>query len=364
MSYLGAIHFVLTSENNKVVEASVEPVKELHVEKLICGKKVDEALALLPALFALCPDSQTAAASVACRFAECGEPSQDTLRHARFYNHLEIINEGVRYFALQCADEDYRAAKIQAVIRVREIISQLRKLRVEDRKEREEIWMDLRSQVSFLLLDGFSLNWEQDLFNGTIKPSKDSLTNFFDKISSKRSEGYCCCPLLDKPTPYILNALKEKGCWANGQWNVQVDALTGPVARMSGNPTVRGLLAQDGNTNYTRFVARFIEVLSAADLIRMPLETVAAQDLGEGCAVSLIQNSRGLLLHTAQVKDGVIARYNILTPTEINVVEPAWFLSTLKGLKAESPEVLKALAERTVLSFDPCTQIDVEIKNA
>lgn len=54
---------------------------------------------------------------------------------------------------------------------------------------------------------------------------------------------------------------------------------------------VAGLLMSDGNTNYTRFVARFIEVLSAADLIRMPLETIAAMELGKGSAVSLVQNS-------------------------------------------------------------------------
>lgn len=364
MSYLGAIRFILTAENNKVVNAAIQPIKELRVEKLLCGRPVEEALSLLPSLFALCPDSQTAAATVACRFAQSGEPSQETLKQARFNNHLEIINEGVRFFALQCADEDYRAAKISAVIQLRELSSQLRALHVEDQKQRKALWGKFRSLVSFLLLDGFSLHWDQDLFNGTITPSKDSLTNFFDKISARRSEGYCSAPLLDKPTSYILNGLKEKGCWAKGQWNVRVEALTGPVARMSSNPTVRGLLSQDGNTNYTRFVARFIEVLSAADLLRMPLETVAAQDLGGGSAVSLIQNSRGLLLHTAQVRDGVIEKYNILTPTEINVVEPNWVNKTLLGLKADSLEELKAMAERTVLSFDPCTQIEVEVKNA
>lgn len=81
----------------------------------------------------------------------------------------------------------------------------------------------------------------------------------------------------------------------------------------------------DGNTNYTRFVARFIEVLSAADLIRMPLETIAAMALGPGSAVSLVQNSRGVLLHAVKITDGVIEKYHILTPTEINVVDCEWF---------------------------------------
>ena len=111
-------------------------------------------------------------------------------------------------------------------------------------------------------------------------------------------------------------------------------------------------------------MARFIEVLSAADLIRMPLETIAAMELGKGNAVSLVQNSRGILLHAAKIIDGVIENYRILTPTEINVVDSEWFKKTLLNLKAKDAEELKKLAELTILSFDPCTQMDVELKNA
>ena len=162
----------------------------------------------------------------------------------------------------------------------------------------------------------------------------------------------------------VYKRQKERGCWKNGALESDVRSLTGPVARMRKNPTVAGLLMSDGNTNYTRFVARFIEVLSAADLIRMPLETIAAMELGKGNAVSLVQNSRGILLHAAKIIDGVIENYRILTPTEINVVDSEWFKKTLLNLKAKDAEELKKLAELTILSFDPCTQMDVELKNA
>ena len=39
-------------------------------------------------------------------------------------------------------------------------------------------------------------------------------------------------------------------------------------------------------------------------------------------------------------------------------------LSGLLNLKAKDAEELKKLAELTILSFDPCTQMDVELKNA
>ena len=93
MSYLGAIRFVLTTDGCSVSDVSIEPAKELRIEKLLCGKRVEDALALLPPLFALCPDSQTAAAAVACDVAQNSVPSQEVLVKARFANHLELINE-------------------------------------------------------------------------------------------------------------------------------------------------------------------------------------------------------------------------------------------------------------------------------
>ena len=44
MSYLGAIRFVLTTDGCSVSDVSIEPAKELRIEKLLCGRPVKEAL--------------------------------------------------------------------------------------------------------------------------------------------------------------------------------------------------------------------------------------------------------------------------------------------------------------------------------
>ena len=41
MSYLGAIRFVLTTDGCSVSDVSIEPAKELRIEKLLCGKRVE-----------------------------------------------------------------------------------------------------------------------------------------------------------------------------------------------------------------------------------------------------------------------------------------------------------------------------------
>ena len=44
MSYLGAIRFVLTTDGCSVSDVSIEPAKELRIEKLLCGKRVEGIL--------------------------------------------------------------------------------------------------------------------------------------------------------------------------------------------------------------------------------------------------------------------------------------------------------------------------------
>lgn len=110
-----------------------------------------------------------------------------------------------------------------------------------------------------------------------------------------------------------------------------------------------------------------MEVLSASDLVRIPFETVSAIRLNNGAAASLVQNSRGILLHTVRLEgrgaDARIKDYSILTPTDINVVRSR-FKQALMSLKFDDAASLKEAAEFTVLSFDPCTAFEVEVCHA
>lgn len=130
---------------------------------------------------------------------------------------------------MRCAGRDFLSTKSQSLINVRSLCEELKELPYQNIREREKLWASLRSEVSYLLLDGFSNDWEQDLYNGTIETKPDSLSGFFAKISkTQRTKGWCPAPLLTKSPTFILQALKEKGCWDKEPWNIEVDALTGP----------------------------------------------------------------------------------------------------------------------------------------
>lgn len=367
MSFLGAIDLKIKADATKIVSVELKPEREVHVETLFIGKSPEEVLGLIPDLFTLCPDSQRAAAAVAFELAKTGHPDQKLIAISRFFNHLEIINEGIRFFALQCADDAYRADKIKAVAQVGSLIAQMKKLAWKGQPfPNEALWQQLRSTVSFLLLDGFPVDWQQDLLNGTINPTEASLSVFFNILSNYREIGWCDAPILAMQPTYLLESLKEEGAWSKTPWKVQVPYLTGALSVMRDNSLVKTLLSQEGNTMYVRFVARFVEILSAVDRIRVPTTMIEAMEIEKRLAVCGVQNSRGFLLHSVKLSGDAkkIENYSILTPTEINVTQSPWFKDTLKKIRVNYAEHLKKVTQFVTLSFDPCAQYRIEIENA
>lgn len=366
MSFIGSIKVIVKAEDGRVVAAEAKPAREVHVEKLMIGKSTEEAQEILSPLFALCPASQVGASEIACAVAAKGVPEQRLVDKVNLANHLELISEGLRFFVLQLGSEIYRNEKIRSLIEARDLAKRIGEADLADTKTIAELWRELRSKVSFILLDGMPESWDQDLLNGTIDPSSDSLSSLFYKLNQCRKIGWNSAALLNLPSQALLQCMLENGDWKSTPWNIRVPYLTGAVSRMREHPLVKGLILQDGNTAYTRIVARYVEVLTAADKIKGFTNSVGALSFEDNAGASLIQNSRGVLIHSVKLDSDkqTIKDYNIYTPTEINVTNSDAFIKSLIGLKADSKEQLAEFAHLVVTSYDPCTQIEVEVDYA
>lgn len=370
MSFLGSIDVTLTVHHEKVTQVDILPKKEVHVEKFFIGKKVSEIKQLIRNLFSLCPDSQLSCALVACHLARTGAPSQEILTQARWLNHLEMINESLRYFVLDVGCETYRSDKIQALVKARDCITKLKKCSPQDWEEIEHLWVDLRSVSSFILLDGFPTNWMQALMHGTLKSSDESLTEALVRYGKNRTLGFCPSALEHNKAPEILINNLEIDSWKNYPWNIRVKGLTGAVTRLSSDPVVSGLLTQDGNTIYTRIVARFLQTIHAIDMIHADESSVDAVWIRPGVASALVENSRGVLIHSVELDltqgtdDPTVKHYQILTPTEINITQSEFCKASLKNLSFRGDEDLKEKASLIFQSFDPCTTVHIEVKHA
>jgi hydrogenase large subunit len=145
----------------------------------------------------------------------------------------------------------------------------------------------------------------------------------------------------------------------------------GAVARqaVAGEPLIRALLARGRGSNVcTRVVARLVEIARLADALASfarglrpgdPLCEAAAAP-AEGNGIGLVEAARGSLGHWLAVRQGHIARYQIVAPTTWNFSPrdsrgvPGPLEQALAGLEVGPHGAGAAAIQHVVRSFDPC----------
>ncbi len=145
---------------------------------------------------------------------------------------------------------------------------------------------------------------------------------------------------------------------------------TGAVARQlaSGQPLIVQAVRRDGTSVRTRVLARLIEI---ARVLPEMVGWLAALRPGEpwsvpvrlpehGTGTGLTEAARGALGHWAEVREGRIARWQIVAPTSINFSPrdaagtPGALEAALVGARVEPGETTPVSVQHIVRSFDPC----------
>jgi coenzyme F420-reducing hydrogenase alpha subunit len=147
---------------------------------------------------------------------------------------------------------------------------------------------------------------------------------------------------------------------------------TSPLTRGLDAPLVRDLVARFGNGILTRLAAQLLEVARiasgaepAGEIPAAGPRTPGADDrmplsLAPGVGLAQVPAARGLLIHRVEVRDGRVADYRILAPTEWNFHPQGVVTAGLDAIAARvrGPE-LGPLAELFVAAVDPCVDFDL-----
>ena len=143
-------------------------------------------------------------------------------------------------------------------------------------------------------------------------------------------------------------------------------AETGALARQSEVPEVADFLV-DNRRVAARIAARWADLdflacgLAEPGLLHGWLDAAPA---GPGMGLARVETARGLLLHLMQVKDGRVARYVIVAPTEWNFHAQGAFAGEIVGAAAATRDEAEGLARRLALALDPCVSYTVRVEDA
>ena len=154
------------------------------------------------------------------------------------------------------------------------------------------------------------------------------------------------------------------------RYNAKV-AETGPLAEMlvNGNPLFQDMVTNSGGTVLARQLARLTRSVDLLPTMSLWLEELVehggdsfytqVKEIPDGQGAGLIHAARGALGHWVKIKNGTIARYQVITPTawngsprDGNAIPGAWE-QALMGTEIKHQEN-PIEAGHIIRSFDPC----------
>jgi hypothetical protein len=305
----GAVHVGLRWQNGRAYDITVR-VERPTAAALLRGRRADEAVRMLPLLYAICGVAQGAAAGLALAAAR-GEsqeaaPDPGVLAEARREHLWRLLLDWPEMLGFERQET----------------------LFVAGRKKLPEA--------------GFE-HW-----------AAEALTAHCVRITQALSAGTAAAEIGPMLPP--LTAAQTISLWprldaafAAAPEHKGVPATTGALARHPELAQIGGLAA--------RVMARAADLTAPAGLGR----TSAAQ-VSAGVGRAAVETARGLLLHEITLDGDVVADYTIVAPTEWNFHPSGALKFVLEGTAAPDAAAIDAFVRRAVLAFDPCVRAHIDVR--
>lgn len=325
--------------------------------RLLLNRTPDEALALVPRLFALCRQGQTVAAGLALAAAR-GQDIADDPRRAVVVA-AEAAQEHLWRLLL-----DWPTWLNLAVDRV-EFAHWHRLLAIVAARGD---WGDeggaFRDFVARELLGLPPESWLERARAGQVPGRLATLVHALRETGGN-SRPAAWLPAGLEPMAYYQEFADAPQpdfarwpCW-RGQ-----AAETGPLARWRASAPVAGFLAAGGSRCAARVLARGV------DLAHIALHAATGSDAHgraaacaptPGVGFAWVETARGLLVHRARLDQNRIVDYVIVAPTEWNFHPQGAVHSELIGSAATDANTLERRARSLVLALDPCVDYTLRV---
>ena len=166
----------------------------------------------------------------------------------------------------------------------------------------------------------------------------------------------------------VVPAMLRQPAFARAPTWDGVPMETGALSRTRTHPLVAAIDKLHGHAVVTRMTARLVELAALLRGLetgeRCDLLPIQAFTLDSGHGLAAVQTARGLLLHRTRLREGKVAEYQIVAPTEWNFHPAGALVAGLSGLAVTDEVDLSRRARLAVQALDPCVACRIEIGHA
>lgn len=363
----GRIDIRLTCTGDAVTDVAIRSSRPQLAQKLMAGRGPEEVADLAGLIFSLCGKAQRVAAQAACEAARSLTPGWDGRRQREHTVLMERAQEHAWRLLLSWPEQAGRSPDMLSLLALRQQAAEPARfadvldglLETTLLGESPTLWTNRN-------LAGFDV-WRHQ--GATLIAQLFADLGDGPDLGMSRVPMLPALPQLDSALAADLarQALADAAFCSAPRW-LGEPAETGALVRVSDHPMLEDWIAVHGRGAGARLLARLLE------LTELPQRLRADAGLSDGAAVvrswalednvgmAGVETSRGLLLHVVRLRDGRVADYRIVAPTEWNFHPSGPLAQALAGLAAGPG--LEARARLVSQSLDPCVSYGVELSDA
>jgi hypothetical protein len=398
MSIEGEIAVALARAAGRVTRVSIRSSRPLATARVLVGRRIGEAAALVPRLYSVCANAQGAAAASALA-AAAGHPRSAAWLAARAHAvALENLQEDLRRLLIDvpaALGHEPRVAPVVALRRACAAVLYRPAVPVgqdgaPDAASAPAIDTTIDAAVDAAV--EAAIDAAIDIVSRDVLG--EPLAEFAARVDADALERWAraaataparaLCAVLERGDAFGASDVPSLPALTRAQVDALLAALsadatfaarprldgapreTGALARMANHPAIAAWTTRHGRGVATRLAARVVDVARTSRALAdgTANDGVDAWPGPPGTGVARVETARGLLVHRAEVRDDVVTGYGILAPTEWNFQPGGSLERSLAGLGAHDEAALCRDAALVVQSLDPCVACRVEVHDA
>jgi len=381
MSIEGEIVVRLARAAGRIDRVSIRSTRPLATARVVVGRRAGEAAALVPRLYSVCANAQGAASACALEAAAGRAPAPAVLDARAFAVALENLQEDLRRLLVDVPAVLGQAPRVQPVAELRRAFAPLLHggsaiaaggATHASRRAAIDLAADVvEGHVLGEPLAAFARRTDADALEAWARATPTAPAEALGAVLDRApglgaSDVETLPPMCRARVEAMLAALLADPAYAMRP-RVEGEAReTGALARMAGHPAVAAFVRRHGRGVASRLAARVADVARTTQALAdgAPPACVDAWSTPSGMGAARVETARGMLLHCAEVRDGLVAAYGIVAPTEWNFQPGGPLERSLAGLDAGDADALAHDARLVVQSLDPCVACGIEVGDA